>query len=69
MSESYSVRFMKKKEREIWLTVLPAYKDIMNHTEVNEKVEILQSYFEYKLKKNGIDVKPVPIEYEGETVY
>lgn len=69
LSESYSVRFMKKKEREIWLTVLPAYKEIMNHTEVNEKVEILQSYFEYKLKKNGIDVKPVPIEYEGETVY
>lgn len=28
----------------------------------------LFSYFEYKLKKEGIDPKPFPIEYEGEVV-
>ena len=32
-------------------------------------MNILFSYFEYTLKKNQINPKPVPIEYEGEVVY
>lgn len=65
----FVIRYLKNKEKMYWKEVLQAYKAIANHTETNEKVDCLCSYFEYKLKSAGIDLKPVPIEYEGEVVY
>ena len=40
----------------------------MSKNETKKLVSLL-SYFEYKLKEHNIDVKPVPMEYEGEIVY
>lgn len=60
---------MSKNESKKLFALLSAYKEVSSYNDTCVNADILFSYFEYKLKKNQIDVKPVPIEYEGEIVY
>ena len=42
---------------------------LCRYNDVSVNADSLFSYFEYKLKKNNINPKPVRVEYEGEYVY
>lgn len=68
-SKSYSIRYMKKNERKALTRLVLAYKEISQYDSLDENADILRSYFEYMLQKNGINPMPVPFEYEGEIVY
>lgn len=50
-------------------SLLSAYKEISSYNDTYVSADILFSYFEYALKKNDIEVKPVPFEHEGEIIY
>lgn len=50
-------------------SLLSAYEEVSLYNDTCVNADILFSYFEYKLKEHNIDVKPVPMEYEGEIVY
>ncbi len=69
IAKDYSARYLKKIESEKLNSLLLAYKEVSTYNDVIVNADILLSYFEYKLKKNGINPKPVPVEYEGEIVY
>lgn len=69
ISKEYSARYLSKKEREKLNALLLAYKEVSIYNDISVKSDILFSYFEYTLKNNNIDPKPVPIEHEGEIVY
>ena len=60
---------MSKNEAKKLMLLLVAYKEVSTYSDIYVKAAILFSYFEYKLKKNQIEVKPVPMEYDGEIVY
>ena len=69
IAKDYSARYLKKVEAERLNALLLAYKEVSTYNDVSVNADILFSYFEYKLKKNGVNPKPVPIEHEGEIVY
>ena len=60
---------MYKSEAQKLNALLFAYKEVSSYNDVAVNADILFSYFEYKLKKNQINTKPVLIEHEGEIVY
>lgn len=64
ISKEYSVRYFKRKELKKLNTLLETYKEISAYNDIQINADSLFSYFEYKLKKEGIDPKPFPIEYE-----
>ena len=68
LSENYCVRYLKKKERNALIELVSAYKEVSNYKEINVNADSLRSYFEYTLKRNEIEIKYIPIEYEGEVV-
>lgn len=69
IAKDYSTRYMSKNESKVLLAFLSAYEEISSYNDICVNANILFSYFEYKLNKNHINVKPVPIEHEGEIVY
>lgn len=69
ITKDYSTRYMSKKESNLLLALMSAYEEVSSYNDTCVNANILFSYFEYKLNKNHINVKPVPIEYEGEIVY
>lgn len=60
---------MSKDEVKKLTSLLSAYKEISFYNDTYVSADILFSYFEYTLKKNDIEVKPVPFEHEGEIIY
>ena len=60
---------MKKNEMSCLNKLLDAYKEVCRYNDASVNADSLFSYFEYKLKKNNINPKPVRVEYEGEYVY
>ena len=69
IAQDYTVRYMKRNEMSCLNKVLDAYKEVCRHNEISVNADSLFSYFEYKLRKNNINPKPVPVEYQGEYVY
>ena len=69
ISKEYSVRYMSKNEAKKLTLLSSAYKEVSSYNDIYVSANILFSYFEYTLKKNNIEVKPVPFEHEGETIY
>lgn len=69
IAKDYSTRYLKDIESERLNSLLLAYKEVCTYNDVTVNVDILFSYFEYKLKKNGINPMPVLIEYEDEIIY
>ena len=67
--EYYTSRYMKKNEMSCLNKLLDAYKEVCRYNDASVNADSLFSYFEYKLKKNNINPKPVRVEYEGEYVY
>ena len=69
ISKDYTSRYMNKNEMSCLNKLLDAYKEVCRYNDVSVNADSLFSYFEYKLKKNNINPKPVRVEYEGEYVY
>lgn len=69
IAKDYSVRYMNKEETKKLNILLLAYKEVSTYNDIAVNSDSLFSYFEYKLKKNQINPKPVPVEVEGEVVY
>ena len=69
IAKDYSTRYLYKSETQKLNALLHAYKEVSSYNDVTVNADILFSYFEYKLKKNQINPKPVLIEHEGEIVY
>ena len=69
IAQDYTVRYMKRNEMSCLNKLLDAYKEVCRYNEISVTADSLFSYFEYKLKKNNINPKPVPVEYQGEYVY
>ena len=69
ISKDYTSRYMKKNEMSCLNKLLDAYKEVCRYNDASVNADSLFSYFEYKLKKNNINPKPVRVEYEGEYVY
>lgn len=69
ISKEYCVRYMSKNEVKKLTSLLSAYKEVSSYNDTYVSADILYSYFEYTLTKNNVEVKPVPVEYEGEVVY
>lgn len=61
LSEEYSAKYFKKAEKKIILQMLEIYKEVSTYNEIWINADILFSYFEYTLKKNGIEPKVCPI--------
>lgn len=53
---------MKRFDASVLIYLVSSYQEVSNYNVNNVNAEILRSYLEYRLKENGIDVKPVPIE-------
>lgn len=53
---------MKRFDASVLIYLVSSYQKVSNYNVNNVNAEILRSYLEYRLKENGIDVKPVPIE-------
>lgn len=69
LSREFSTRYMKDKELKQMNSLLKAYKTaIYNRSEIDVYANALFSYFEYELRKAGVEVRFIPIEYEGEIV-
>lgn len=68
IAKDYSTRYLKKREAQRLNALLLAYKEVSTYSDIAVQADILFSYFEYKLKKNHIDPKPVPVEHEDEIV-
>lgn len=69
ISKEYSVRYMSKNEAKKLTSLLSAYKEVSSYNDIYVSANILFLYFEYTLKKNNIEVKPIPFEHEGEIIY
>ena len=69
ITKDYSIRYLSKEESSRLNALLLAYKDVSTYNDIAVKADSLFSYFEYKLKKNQINPKPIPVEHEGEIVY
>lgn len=67
--KDYSIRYLRKKEKIKLNTLLFAYKEVSRYDDITVNSDILFSYFVYKLKKNKINPKPVPVEFEGEVIF
>lgn len=64
----YSMKYLKHKERPVIEELLSSYEDVCRYNYEAVCAESLFSYFNYKLKKNGIDPSPVPVYIEDELV-
>lgn len=69
LTKEYSLRYMNKKELKCLTELVTSYKEISYYDDARVDAECLKSYFDYVLEKNGICVKPVPVQYEDEIVY
>lgn len=68
LTRNYSMKYLKSEERPIIDELLSAYKDVCSYNYESVCAESLSSYFNYKLRKNGVDPSPTPIYIEDELV-
>lgn len=68
LAKAYDAKYLTKREQKLLNQFLSAYKDVCTYSYSSVCAESLFSYFQYKLKQNGIDTKPVPIFINDELV-
>lgn len=68
LSQNYCNRYLSKSERKVLTNLVSAYEEVSTYNTVSVNADIIMSYFEYLLKANKIDPKPVPWVVDGETV-
>ena len=67
-SKEHDSKYLSKKERTSLTNFLSAYKSVCSYSYSSVCAESLFSYFCYKLEKNGINTKPIPIVIDDEVV-
>lgn len=68
LSREYSVKYMKKEENRTLTELKSAYNNVYSYDEISINTDILFSYFENKLKANGVELKPIPVIVNDEIV-
>lgn len=69
LSKNYNIKYMTSKEYEKLELLVKSYGDIKYYNKNNVNVSILMKYFDYSLKKHGIETEIVPLRDEdGEIV-
>lgn len=69
IKKSHAIRYLHKKERNKLLILIDKYKDISKYSKDGANTDAIMSYYDYKLRKNGINPKPCPIrDDEGDIV-
>lgn len=69
ISQSYSVKYLKKDERKKLKILLDAYEPITKYDEYGAYSGSLTEYFLDELEKNGINTRIQPYEHGGEVDY
>lgn len=69
LSTNYLCKYFKSKEKKLLIHLVFAYKEIKNYNRYSVDAEAIVLYFEDTLKKQNINPKPVPVEYDGEFIY
>lgn len=69
IKSNYAIRYLHKNERNKLMILISTYKDVCKYDKAMVETDCIMSYYEYKLKKNGINPKPCAItDDEGEFV-
>lgn len=58
INSSYSVKYLRKNERNKLLALLSSYRAVCKYTEEAANTDCVMSYFSHKLEENGINPKP-----------
>lgn len=70
IKSSYSIKYLRNKERKKLLALLSSYGAVCRYTKEAADTDCVMSYFAYKLKKSGIDPKPCAVkDDEGNLLY
>lgn len=65
---SYAVKFFRKKERNKLLELLSAYRDVCRYSKEDADTSCIMAYYNYKLRKNGVNPKSCTIKEDAEEV-
>lgn len=69
IDSSYAVKYLRKKERNKLLKLLSAYRDVCRYSKEDADTSCIMTYYNYKLRENGVNPKPCTIEDDdGEVV-
>lgn len=69
INSSYAVKYLRKKERNKLLKLLSAYRDVCRYSKEDADTSCIMTYYNYKLRENGVNPKPCTIEDDdGEVV-
>ena len=68
LTKDYSMRYIKNKERSVIEELLSAYESVRKFDRKTVYADSLYEYFKFKLRKSGVNTKPVPVRDEGELV-
>lgn len=68
LSREYSVKYLKKDENRTLTELKSAYNNVYSYDESSVNTDILFSYFEDKLKANGVELEPIPVIVNDEVV-
>ena len=58
INSSYSVKYLRKNERNKLLALLSSYRAVCRYTKEAADTDCIMSYFSHKLKERGINPKP-----------
>ena len=61
IKSNYAIRYLHKNERNKLMILISTYKDVCKYDKAMVETDCIMSYYEYKLKKNGINPKPCAI--------
>lgn len=62
INSSYNIKYLRKKERDKLLALLSAYRDVCRYSAESADTSCIMSYYNYKLKENGVNPKPCAIK-------
>lgn len=68
LTKDYSMRYIKNKERPVIEELLSAYENVKDYKKEETYANSLYDYFKLRLRKSGVNTKPVPVRDEGELV-
>ena len=69
LSSGYSTKFLSKDEKQKLYDLVSEYRSVCNYNENSANATAIVSYFEYVLKKNGIEPRIVPVYEKDEFLF
>lgn len=62
INSSYAVKYLRRKERNKLLELLSTYRDVCRYSKEDADTTCIMSYYNYKLRENGVNPKPCTIK-------